>query len=272
MKRFLALLLVVALMLTSFAACGNPAEEKENGAVNGQEVQAENPEEPNAEPQDSQDETEDQDQEEENQKDKEQDKTTDKKTDSNTNANKPSKEGNTSSSKPNGGSSNSKPGKGDQDKNDDKGGEKDKSAPSGTPSEIIDKIYAKKGVDLPLATTSLDISDADALKSATGISSGSKVKSAAYSESMIGSQAYSLAVVRVKNSKDTEAIASEMLNGIDPRKWICVEADDVRVAAYDDLIMLIMVSSELSEVTTGKQMVSAFKSVCGGSLDVSLTK
>ena len=65
------------------------------------------------------------------------------------------------------------------------------------------------------------------------------------------------------------AVADEMLNGINPAKWICVEADDVRVAAYDDLVMLIMVSSSLEETVTGKEIVSSFKKVCGGSLDVS---
>ena len=60
-----------------------------------------------------------------------------------------------------------------------------------------------------------------------------------------------------------------MLNGINPAKWICVEADDVRVAAYDDLVMLIMVSSQFEDTVTGKEIVSAFKKVCGSSLDVS---
>ena len=43
----------------------------------------------------------------------------------------------------------------------------------------------------------------------------------------------------------------------------------MRVAAYDDLVMLIMVSSSLEETVTGKEIVSSFKKVCGGSLDVS---
>ena len=103
----------------------------------------------------------------------------------------------------------------------------------------------------------------------TGLASSDKVKEAAYSESMIGSQAYSMVVVRVKKSKDATTVADEMLNGINPAKWICVEADDVRVAAYDDLVMLIMVSSSLEETVTGKEIVSSFKKVCGGSLDVS---
>ena len=142
-------------------------------------------------------------------------------------------------------------------------------APSGSPSDIIDKIYAKKTVELPLGTTELDLSDGEMFTAVTGLASSDKVKEAAYSESMIGSQAYSMVVVRVKKSKDAATVADEMLNGINPAKWICVEADDVRVAAYDDLVMLIMVSSSLEETVTGKEIVSSFKKVCGGSLDVS---
>ena len=143
------------------------------------------------------------------------------------------------------------------------------SAPSGSPSKIIDKIYAKKSVELPLETTELDLSDGDMFTAVTGLADSDKVKEAAYSESMMGSQAYSLVVVRVKKSKYAADVADEMLNGINPAKWICVEADDVRVAAYDDLVMLIMVSSQFEDTVTGKEMVSAFKKVCGGSLDVS---
>ena len=124
-------------------------------------------------------------------------------------------------------------------------------------------------MELPLETTELDLSDEDMFTAVTGLADSDKVKEAAYSESMMGSQAYSLVVVRVKKSKYAADVADEMLNGINPAKWICVEADDVRVAAYDDLVMLIMVSSQFEDTVTGKEMVSAFKKVCGGSLDVS---
>lgn len=142
-------------------------------------------------------------------------------------------------------------------------------APSGSLSEIIDGIYAEKAVSLPVGTSELDLSDGEMFTAVTGLASSEKVKEAAYSESMIGSQAYSMVVVRVKKSKDAADVADAMLSGINPAKWICVEADDVRVAAYDDLVMLIMVSSQLEETVTGKEIVSAFKKVCGGSLDVS---
>ena len=239
MKKLLILLLTMAMVLTSFTACGGnendkPVTDDQTGQVEqsgeDSETDADVEEEPGTEEDADKDKTE-----------------TAKPAD-------PSKDNNNSESN----------------KKDETSKEPAKpAAPSGSPSDIIDKIYAKKTVELPLGTTELDLSDGEMFTAVTGLASSGKVKEAAYSESMIGSQAYSMVVVRVKKSKDAAAVAGEMLNGINPAKWICVEADDVRVAAYDDLVMLIMVSSSLEETVTGKEIVSSFKKVCGGSLDVS---
>ena len=252
MKKLLILLLTMAMVLTSFTACGGnendkPVTDDQTGQVeqSDEDTDADVEEEPGTE--------EDADKDaDKNEETKDKDKTeTAKPAD-------PSKDNNSSESN----------------KKDEPSKEPAKepakpAAPSGSPSDIIEKIYAKKTVELPLGTTELDLSDGEMFTAVTGLASSDKVKEAAYSESMIGSQAYSMVVVRVKKSKDATTVADEMLNGINPAKWICVEADDVRVAAYDDLVMLIMVSSQLEETVTGREIVSAFKKVCGGSLDVS---
>ena len=252
MKKLLILLLTMAMVLTSFTACGGnendkPVTDDQTGQVeqSDEDTDADVEEEPGTE--------EDADKDaDKNEETKDKDKTeTAKPAD-------PSKDNNSSESN----------------KKDEPSKEPAKepakpAAPSGSPSDIIEKIYAKKTVELPLGTTELDLSDGEMFTAVTGLASSDKVKEAAYSESMIGSQAYSMVVVRVKKSKDAATVADEMLNGINPAKWICVEADDVRVAAYDDLVMLIMVSSSLEETVTGKEIVSSLKKVCGGSLDVS---
>ena len=74
------------------------------------------------------------------------------------------------------------------------------SAPEGTPSEIIDAIYAEKTVDLNLMTIDIALDDADAVRYNLGLEDASKLEAAAISEPMMGSQAYSLAVVRVKDA------------------------------------------------------------------------
>jgi hypothetical protein len=98
------------------------------------------------------------------------------------------------------------------------------------------------------------------------------VKEAVVSEAMIGSQAYSLVLARVNNVSDAEAVAKDMLNGIDQRKWICVMADDLQIVTYNDLIMLVMVDSNLKDAVTSQQVADAFKEMCGADFDLKLSK
>ena len=253
MKKLLILILILAMAMTSFTACGS--RDNETPVTDNQKEQVEQ----------SGEEDEDTDKEadvDEESADKEAD--TDK---DNNDSSADKKEEKNEPVKP------AAPSK-DKDKESNKKDETEKeetkpSAPSGSPSDIIDRIYAEKAVNLPVGTTELDLTDGEMFTAVTGLASSEKVKEAAYSESMIGSQAYSMVVVRVKKSKDAADVADAMLSGINPAKWICVEADDVRAAAYDDLVMLIMVSSQLEKTVTGKEIISAFKKVCGGSLDVS---
>lgn len=135
---------------------------------------------------------------------------------------------------------------------------------------IIKKIYEIKDPKLAVGDTQVDLSDSDSVKYYTGLSDNSKLKEAVASETMIGSQAYSLVLVRLNDASDAEAVAQEMLDGIDTRKWICVEADDLQVVGNDDLIMLFMVSSNFKDSVTSQQIVDAFKEVCGGKLDIEL--
>jgi hypothetical protein len=144
--------------------------------------------------------------------------------------------------------------------------------PEGALGDIIDKIYEEKNTDLALATTDIDLSDGEALKYYTGISDNSKIKEAAVSEAMISSQAYSMVLVRVKDSKDTKGIADEMLEGVNPNKWICVTADDLKIAGAGDTVLLIMTSTAFADTVTADEIVKAFETVCGGKTDFILTK
>ena len=119
---------------------------------------------------------------------------------------------------------------------------------------------------------SLILPDADTLKYNTGLSDASLVKEAAVSEALISSQAYSLALVRVKDSKDAKTVAQEMLDGINQSKWICVSADDLKVAGCGDVVLLVMVASSMSDTVTAEQIVDAFKTVGAGKLDFTLEK
>lgn len=111
---------------------------------------------------------------------------------------------------------------------------------------MINTIYEGVEAELPptLNTQVVDISNLDILKSYTGLSSNENIDAVVVSEPMIGSQAYSLIIVKVKDGQDANAIAKEMSENIDTRKWICVEAEKLYATSQDNLAVLIMASDE----------------------------
>ena len=101
----------------------------------------------------------------------------------------------------------------------------------------------------------------------TGLADGSKIAEIAISEPMMG-QAYSLVVIQTVSADDAAAVAQEMYDNIDQRKWVCVEAD-TKVAAYcGDVVMFFMVNSDFAEQVTTESMVEAFKAAVGGDVTV----
>jgi len=66
------------------------------------------------------------------------------------------------------------------------------------------------------------------------------------SEPMMGSIAYSVVLVRMKDNADIESAKQKILDNVDPRKWICVEVpkEDVIVKNRGNLIILIMVENK----------------------------
>ena len=148
-------------------------------------------------------------------------------------------------------------------------GTKNTASLEGTPAEIIEKIYAQKSVEFAPVTLTPDDPDFGAMWDwyyYTGLADGSKVKEAAVSEPMIGSIAFSLVVLRVNDAADAKTVALEMKDNINTRKWMCVEAGDLQVAGFGDVVMLIMVDESFDSIAS-QDFVDAFKAVCGTDLD-----
>ncbi len=104
-------------------------------------------------------------------------------------------------------------------------------------------------------TTQVSLSDANQLKYYLGLDSADNISEAVYSETLIGSIAYSLCAVKVKNDS-ASSVASSMRSGVDPRKWICVEAESVFTSTYGDYVLLVMADS-----ATANNIYQAFKTV-----------
>lgn len=130
-------------------------------------------------------------------------------------------------------------------------------------ADIVTKVYETKPMEMMLMEpTAVDLADADAVKMFTGLDDASNVKEAVFSEPMMSSQAYSFVLVRVNDASKIEETKKAMFDGIDTRKWICVEADQLRVVSCGDVIALIMVESALGE-TLGDDLKDAFVAATG---------
>ena len=121
----------------------------------------------------------------------------------------------------------------------------------GTLEEIMTKIYTDVYADVPEEERPM-LGDIDVLKDASDnieyyIGTTDIEYEEIYArEPMMGSIAYSVVLVRMKDGADIEAAKTKIAETVDPRKWICVEVakEDVIVKNKGDLIILIMVKDE----------------------------
>ena len=141
----------------------------------------------------------------------------------------------------------------------------------GSMEELLNKVVEIQPVEFMGGTMPIDLTDTTEdglwnIKYNTGLDNADNITDAAVFGPMMGSIAYSMVMVRVAEGADVKAVAEGMKTGIDPRKWICVEADDLQVVSYGDVVMLIMVESANGQ--TSQSFVDAFAQVCGGDVTV----
>ena len=102
-----------------------------------------------------------------------------------------------------------------------------------TTKDIIKMINSinkdNKNVLPELETMKIDVKNIDEVTSYTGLTSNDNIESIVVSVPMMTAQAYSVAVVKVKDNADVEKIKQEMLDNIDMRRWICVSAEQLYI-------------------------------------------
>ncbi|MCM1052406.1 MAG: hypothetical protein NC483_00290 [Ruminococcus sp.] len=114
---------------------------------------------------------------------------------------------------------------------------------SGTLPEIMEKLYDGISEDeMPMMVENTELNEENFKYYAFA---DINYKEAIASESMTGSIAHSVVLIRLENSADADSAVTEIKNNADPRKWICVEAENTYVLAKGDLVVLIM-SNELA--------------------------
>ena len=140
----------------------------------------------------------------------------------------------------------------------------------GTMEELLNKVIEERPVEFAGMVLPFDLTDTSEeaqwqFKSLTGLEDASQITEAAAYEPLIGSMAFSMVMVRTAAGVDAKAVAESMKAGVDPRRWVCVEADDMLVAGCGDVVMLIMVST--ANDLTAQSFVDAFQSVAGRDCD-----
>lgn len=139
-------------------------------------------------------------------------------------------------------------------------------------SDMVDKIYEAYPVELMMMTTrAVDLNDESWCTYNTGLNAeqAALVDAGVLSESMTGSQAYSMVLLRVKDEADARTIADAMLENIQMNKWVCVMADKARVATFGDKVLFVMSNSELTDVNA---LMDAVPGALGVTFDYTSSK
>ena len=117
---------------------------------------------------------------------------------------------------------------------------------SGTLEEIMEKVYADiPENERPMMLGNIEVTE----ENVVGFLGTEDIEyeEALASESMTGSIPHSVVLVRVKDGANVDAIKEKIEDSVNPRKWICVEAEDVEVESKGNLIILIMSSESATE-------------------------
>lgn len=125
---------------------------------------------------------------------------------------------------------------------------------------MVEKIYAaqEEGTLPGVQTQEIDVTDKDMVKYITGYDNNQDFEYVVVSEPLMSSQAYSFVLAKVKSGVDASAVAKNMLDNIDIRKWICVSAEKVYATNSGDVVCLVM-----SNEKTAKSVYEEFKKVAG---------
>lgn len=115
-------------------------------------------------------------------------------------------------------------------------------------NDIINTINKNNKDILPeLETMKVDIKNIDEVTSYTGLKTNDGIESIVVSVPVMTAQAYSVAIVKVKDSADVEKIKQEMLDNIDMRRWICVSAEQLYITNSGNVIFSVMADKDIAK-------------------------
>ena len=125
---------------------------------------------------------------------------------------------------------------------------------------FVNDLYAGIEIFPSINTSELPVDDMDIVTYNTGLKNIDDVEKIVVSEPMMSSQAYSLILVKLKDSAKVTAdeVAKEMSENVDPVKWICVSAEKIYATSTGNYAFLVMTNKDLTDSVS-----NAFKTKAG---------
>lgn len=110
-------------------------------------------------------------------------------------------------------------------------------------SAFMDEVYGSVAEDLlpmEVTTTELDMGDTDMISYHTGLTDLNGVEGIYLSESMMSSTAYSAVYIRTTDDADAKAIRQQLMDNVNPAKWVCVTAEQQYAVLVGNDIFFVM--------------------------------
>lgn len=133
--------------------------------------------------------------------------------------------------------------------------------------KMINSIYDDLGDTLPALDYQELNSSTESWKRFTGLSDSTNVEFAVVSEPLMNAQAYSLVVLKVKDTSKIESMKQEMYDNINMAKWICVSAEKLYITNSDDIIFMVMALDDWAT-----PVYNGFKKYVNNNIGKELTK
>lgn len=128
-------------------------------------------------------------------------------------------------------------------------------------SAFFDEVYGGVAEDLlPMGgavMTELDLGDADMLSYHTGLTGLDGIEGVYLSESMISSTPYSAIYIRTTDDADAEGIRKQLMDNINPAKWVCVSAEQQYAVIMGNDIFFVMGFQDTASEVLAKAVAAA---------------
>ena len=129
-------------------------------------------------------------------------------------------------------------------------------------TQFMDEVYEGVGQDLlpmNVTTTELDLNQSDMVEYHTGLVAPDGIEGIYLSESMITSTAYSAIYIRTNDEVDAETIRQQLMDSVNPAKWVCVTAEKQSAVILGNDVFFVMGFTDTADAVIEQAIEAAKK-------------